>query len=59
MTDMVYLFVVGLAFYLASIFVIFAPPASQVFKHPECSIATFSPDLIQKQRAFCREWNKK
>ncbi len=31
------------------------PPAKQVFpQHPECSVATFSPDLTQKQRAFCR-----
>jgi hypothetical protein len=60
MTDMVYLFVVGLAFYLASMFVMFAPPANTVFRqHPECSIAGFSPDLNQKQRAFCREWSKK
>ena len=54
MTDMVYLFVVGLAFYLASIFVMFAPPASQVFKHPECSISGFSPDLSLSQKQFCR-----
>jgi len=40
--------------------VYFLPPANTVFhQHPECSIATFSPDLTQKQRAFCREWNKK
>jgi hypothetical protein len=36
------------------------PPADTVFpQHPECSVAGFSPDLTQKQRAFCREWNKK
>ena len=36
------------------------PPAKDVFpQHPECSVATFSPDLTQKQRKFCREWNKK
>jgi hypothetical protein len=41
-----------------TIFVLFAPPAHEVFpRHPECSI-TFSPDLTQKQRAFCREWNR-
>lgn len=40
--------------------VYFLPPAKSVFpQHPECSIAGFSPDLTQKQRAFCREWNKK
>jgi hypothetical protein len=54
MIDMVYLFVVGLAFYLASIFVMFAPPASQVFRHPECSIEGFSPDLSLSQKQFCR-----
>lgn len=36
------------------------PPAKDVFpQHPECSVATFSPDLTQKQRKFCREWSKK
>jgi hypothetical protein len=35
----------------------FIPPISQMIDlHPECSVATFSPDLTQKQRAFCREW---
>ena len=44
----------------ASMFILFAPPASTVFKqHAECSIAEFSPDLTQKQRAFCRKWKKK
>jgi hypothetical protein len=48
--------VLGLGF----VFVLFAPPANTVFKqHPECSLAGFSPDLTQKQRAFCREWKKK
>lgn len=60
MTDMVYLFIVGLFANVATMFVLFAPPADTVFRqHPECSIAGFSPDLSQKQRAFCREWNKK
>jgi len=54
MTDMVYIFIVGFAFYLASIFVMFAPPASQVFRHPECSISGFSPDLSLSQKQFCR-----
>jgi len=54
------LFVFGLAVNMVGIFVVFAPPADTVFRqHPECSIAGFSPDLTQKQRAFCREWNKK
>lgn len=40
--------------------VLFLPPASQVFhNHPECSIASFSPDLTQKQKTFCREWGKR
>jgi len=40
--------------------VMFLPPAKDVFpQHPECLISGFSPDLTQKQRAFCREWNKK
>jgi hypothetical protein len=45
---------------VASVFVLFAPPATSVFKqHPECSISGFSPDISTKQRAFCREWRKK
>jgi hypothetical protein len=37
--------------------VAFLPPAKDVFpQHPECSVSGFSPDLTQKQRAFCREW---
>jgi hypothetical protein len=37
--------------------VAFLPPAKDVFsQHPECSVASFSPDISQKQRAFCREW---
>jgi hypothetical protein len=43
-----------------TVFVLFAPPAHKVFNaHPECSLATFSPDLTQKQKAFCREWMKR
>jgi hypothetical protein len=41
-----------------TIFVLFAPPAHKVF-HPECSIASFSPDLNAKQKAFCREWSSR
>jgi hypothetical protein len=60
MKDLIPLFLFGLAVNFVGIFVLFAPPADTVFhQHPECSIATFSPDLSQKQRAFCREWNKK
>ena len=40
--------------------VLFLPPASQVFhNHPECSIAGFSPDFTQKQKAFCRKWSSR
>jgi len=54
------LFIFGLVANAIGIFVIFAPPASEVFpQHPECSVAGFSPDISQKQRAFCREWRKK
>tara|TARA_R110000868_G_C10377859_1_gene719071 strand:+ start:352 stop:534 length:183 start_codon:yes stop_codon:yes gene_type:complete len=54
------LFMLGLIVNLVGIFVLFAPPAKEVFpQHPECSVAGFSPDLTQKQRAFCRERNKK
>jgi hypothetical protein len=50
----------GMVVNFVGIFVLFAPPADTVFRqHPECSIAGFSPDLTQKQRAFCREWSKK
>ena len=42
------------------IFVIMFPPLKDVLpQHPECSVAGFSPDLTQRQRAFCRDWNKK
>jgi hypothetical protein len=45
---------------VAAVFVLFAPPATSVFKqHPECSVAGFSPDLTVTQRAFCRDWRKK
>ena len=54
------LFIFGLVANAVGIFVIFAPPASEVFpQHPECSVAGFSPDISTKQRAFCREWRKK
>jgi len=54
------LFIFGLAVNVVGIFVVFAPPAADIFpQHPECSISGFSPDLTQKQRAFCREWRKK
>jgi hypothetical protein len=53
------LFIFGLVANAVGIFVVFAPPAANIFpKHPECSINVFSPDITQKQRAFCREWKK-
>jgi len=56
MNNYIPVFMIG----IGSVFVLFAPPATTVFKqHPECSIAGFSPDLTQKQRAFCREMNNK
>jgi hypothetical protein len=43
--------IIGLAMFL--------PPAKDVFpQHPECSVSGFSPDLTQRQKQFCREWNK-
>jgi hypothetical protein len=54
------LLMLGMIANAVTIFVLFAPPAHKVFNnHPECSIASFSADLTKKQKAFCREWNKK
>jgi hypothetical protein len=50
----------GMVANLVTIFVLFAPPAHTMFNnHPECSIASFSPDLNAKQKAFCREWSSR
>lgn len=50
----------GMTANVVTIFVLFAPPAHTVFNnHPECSIASFSVDLTQKQKAFCREWSNR
>jgi hypothetical protein len=50
----------GMAANLTTILVMFLPPANKVFhNHPECSIAGFSPDFTQKQKAFCREWSSR
>ena len=50
----------GMTANVITIFVLFAPPANTVFRqHPECSIAGFSPDLTNKQKAFCREWSSR
>jgi len=51
------LFLFGLIVNIVGIFVVFAPQLPP--SHPECSVAGFHPDLSIKQRAFCREWNKK
>jgi hypothetical protein len=50
----------GMAANFVTILILFLPSADKMFdSHPECSIASFSPDLTTKQRAFCREWSKK
>ena len=60
MTSWIPLLMLGMLANVVSIFVMFAPPASKVFhNHPECSLATFSPDLTVKQKAFCREWSSR
>jgi len=49
------LFIFGLVANAVGIFVIFAPPASDVFpQHPECSIAGFSPDMSTEIKQLCR-----
>ena len=60
MTDYVWLLMLGMVANFVTIVVMFLPPADKVFhNHPECTVATFSPDLTTKQKAFCREWSKK
>ena len=60
MTSWIPLLVTAMIANAVTVFVIFAPPAHKVFNnHPECSIASFSVDLTNKQKAFCREWSKK
>ena len=60
MTDYVWLLMLGMVANFVTIVVMFLPPADKVFhNHPECTVATFSPDLTSKQKAFCREWSKK
>jgi len=60
MTDYVWLLMLGMAANFVTVLVLFAPLAHKVIeRHPECSIASFSPDLNTKQKAFCREWIKK
>ena len=60
MTDYVWLLMLGMVANFITIVVMFLPPADKVFhNHPECTVATFSPDLTTKQKAFCREWSKK
>jgi hypothetical protein len=59
MTDSVWFLMCAMAASFAAVLVLFLPPANRVFEnHPECSVAVFHPDLTQKQRKFCREWNK-
>jgi len=60
MTSWIWLLMLGMAANFVTVLVLFAPPAHKVFNaHPECSIASFSPDLNAKQKAFCREWMKR
>lgn len=60
MTSLIPLLITVMTVSAITVIVLFAPPAKDVFpQHPECSVAGFSPDLSVKQRAFCREWNKK
>jgi len=59
MTSWIWLLMLGMAANLVTVLVLFLPPAHKIFNnHPECSIASFSPDLNAKQKAFCREWIK-
>ena len=60
MTSYIWLLMLGMVANFVTVLILFLPPANTVFNnHPECSIASFSPDLTTKQRAFCREWSKK
>lgn len=60
MTSYIWLLMLGMATNFVTILILFLPPADKIFdNHPECSIASFSPDLNSKQKAFCREWSKK
>lgn len=58
MTSWIPLLMLGMIANAVTVFVLFLPPAKDVF-HPECTVAGFSPDLTQKQKAFCRKWSKK
>jgi hypothetical protein len=59
MTSWIPVLMLGMVVNAVTVIVMFAPPASQVFhNHPECSLASFSPDLTTKQKAFCREWSR-
>lgn len=60
MTSWIPLLMLGMIANTVTVFVLFLPPAKDVFpKHPECTVAGFSPDLTQKQKAFCREWSNR
>ena len=60
MTSLIPTLMLAMVASLAALFVLFAPPANEVFpKHHECLNANISPDLTQQQRAICREWRKK
>lgn len=60
MTSWIPILGIGMIANAVTVFVMFAPPAHTVFNnHPECSIASFSPDLTKKKKAFCREWSSR
>lgn len=60
MTSWIPILMAGMVVNLVTVIVMFAPPAHTVFhNHPECSLASFSPDLTSKQKAFCREWGSR
>jgi len=60
MTSWIPILGIGMIANAVTVFVMFAPPAHTVFNnHPECSIASFSPDLTKKQKAVFHEWRKK
>jgi hypothetical protein len=60
MTSWIWLLMLGMVVNFVTVLILFLPPANTVFNnHPECSIASFSPDLSSKQKAFCRELSKK
>ena len=59
MTSWIPILMAGMVVNFVTVIVMFAPPAHTVLhNHPEGSLASFSPDLTAKQKAFCREWSR-